>query len=140
MKFRADGFNWVVRLSKGEKLIDSLTKLVEAENIPSCWINVIGGATSAKLGFYNLDQQKYEGHEVNELTEITGLQGNLTWVDGKPSIHLHGTFAKRDLSVVGGHVEEVVVGGTCEIFLHKWYGESLTKSKDSETGLCLIDL
>lgn len=140
MKFQSDGFNWMVRLNKGELLVESLLSLVEQENLPSCWITVIGGAQSAKLGFYNLDEQKYEGHDMNELTEITGLQGNLTWIDGKPSVHLHGTFAKADLSVVGGHVEEVVVSGTCEIFLQKWNGDKLTKSKDADTGLCLINL
>src|SRR4029079_14229163 len=116
MKFRADGFNWIVRLDKGEKLMASLTKLVEQENIPSCWINAVGAATSVSLKFYNLDDKEYKGETIMELMEITGLQGNLSWLDGKPNFHLHGTFSKSDMSVVGGHVEDLTVAGTCEVF------------------------
>ncbi len=140
MKFRADGFNWIVRLEKGEKLVESLVKLVEQENIPSCWVNAIGAATSVELGYYDLDEKEYEGETIMELMEITGLQGNLTWIDGKANFHLHGTLSKKDMSVVGGHVRELTVGGTCEVFLHKWYKENLTRSHDDETGLKLLNL
>lgn len=140
MKFRADGYNWIVRLDKGEKLVESLTKLVEKENIPSCWINAIGAASSATIGYYNLSDKEYKGETIMELMEITGLQGNLSWVDAKPNFHLHGTFSKADFSVVGGHVQELTVGGTCEVFLHKWYGDKLTRFHDDEVGLKLLDL
>lgn len=140
MKFRYDGFNWLVRLDKGEKLVESLTKLAKQEKLPSCWVNVIGGALSAEVGYYNLPKKEYEWHNVVELVEITGLQGNLTWDGEEPKWHLHGTFSKSDLSVVGGHVRELIVGGTCEIMLHKWYKEPLTRSEDKETGLKLLDL
>lgn len=140
MKFQFDGYNWLVRLEKGEKLVESLTKLVEAEKIPTCWISAIGGASSATLKFYNMEKKEYESHKVNEDLEITGIQGNLAWKDGKPVFHLHGTFSKKDLGVIGGHIENLVVSGTCEIFLHKWYGENITRSKNDEVGLDLLDL
>lgn len=140
MKSKFDGYNWIVRLEKGEKLIDSLTKLVETENIPTCWINIIGGASSVTLKFYDLEEQKYKTQDITEDLEITGIQGNLAWQDGKPVFHLHGTLSKRDLSVIGGHVEDLTVAGTCEVFLHKWYAENLTRSKDDEVGLNLLDL
>lgn len=140
MKSRFDGYNWIIRLDKGESLMKSLLKLVEQNDVPSCWLNGIGGAQSAKLKFYDLDAKEYKTHNVKELLEITGLQGDLTWIDGKPNFHIHGTFAKADLSVIGGHVEDVMIGGTCEILLRKWYGDNLTKSKDATTGLCTLDL
>lgn len=140
MNFKADGYNWIVRLSKGEKLVESLTKLVEQENIPSCWISAIGACSSVTLGYYDLEKQEYQWHDVNELMEITGIKGNLSFVENKPNFHLHGTFSKSDLSVIGGHVQELVVGGTCEIFLHKWYGDNLTRSHNDEVGLKLLNL
>lgn len=140
MKFKADGFNWIVRLEKGEKLVESLTQLVKSENIPSCWLSVIGAASEVELGYYNLEKQEYQWHKLSELMEITGLQGNITIEQGEPQFHIHGTFSKQDLSVVGGHVKELVVGGTCEIFLHKWYAEDLERSKSDEVGLNLLDL
>jgi uncharacterized protein len=140
MKFRFDGYNHIVRLSKGEKLIESLTKLAKDQQVPSCWINGLGGAQEAELGFYNLDTQEYNWQKIEEPMEITSLQGNLTWVDQEPAFHIHGTFAKTDLSAIGGHVREVIVSGTCEVFLHRWYGDNLTKSIDPDTGLKLLNL
>lgn len=140
MKYQHDGYNWLVRLQKGEKLIESLTKLAKEENLPSCWLNAIGAASSVELGYYNLEKQEYQWHELNELMEITGLQGNLTFNRDQPNFHLHGTFSKRDLSVVGGHVKDLVVAGTCEVLLHKWYADKLTRSKDDEVGLNLLNL
>lgn len=130
----------MVRLQKGEQLIASLTKLVETENIPSCWVSIIGGASIVTLKFYDLEKKEYLSKRFDEDLEITGIQGNLAWVDGKPTFHLHGTFSKRDFTAFGGHVEDLTVAGTCEVFLHKWYAGNLTRSKDNEVGLNLLDL
>lgn len=140
MKFRYDGFNWLVRLEKGEKLVECLIQLATSEHITSCWVSGIGGALLVELGFYDLKSKEYQWREVNELMEITSLGGNLVWDGEKPLWHLHGTFAKSDLSAIGGHVKELVVGGTCEVLLHKWYGDNLSRSKNDEVGLKLLDL
>lgn len=140
MKYRHDGYNYIVRLKKGDKLIESLTRLAKEQNIPSCWVSGIGGAESAELGFYDLQAQEYRWSKVNEPLEIASLQGNITWVDTEPAFHIHGVFAKRDLSTVSGHVREAIINGTCEIFLHRWYGENLTKTIDPHTGLKLLNL
>lgn len=140
MRYRTDGYNWIVRLNKGEKLVISLTKLVEQENIPSCWVNVIGACSNVTLGYYDLETQAYQWHNINELMEITNITGNLSFIENKPHFHLHGTFSKKDLSVVGGHVQELIVGGTCEVFLHKWYSDKLTRFHNEEVGLKLLDL
>lgn len=140
MKFRADGYNWVVRLEKGEKLLEQLTSFAKDNDIPSCWISAIGACQQAELGYYDLEKQEYHWHKVDELMEITGIQGNLAWDGDTPVFHLHGNFSKEDLSTVGGHIKNLVVGGTCEVFFHRWYADKLTRSQDSEVGLKLLDL
>jgi predicted DNA-binding protein with PD1-like motif len=140
MKFRADGYNWIVRLDKGEKLVESLTRLVKAEKIPSCWVSGLGGALNAELGFYDLQKKEYQWHNFDELMEITNLQGNLAWDGEEPQWHIHGTLSKSDASAIGGHIKELTVGGTCEVLLHRWYKENLTRTKDDEIGLNLLDL
>jgi uncharacterized protein len=140
MTFQYDGYNYLVRLEKGEKLIESLTALVKKEKIPSCWINAVGAVSSAQLGFYHLDKKEYEWHLFYELMEITGLQGNITFNAKEPVFHIHGTFSKQDMSAIGGHVKELTIAGTCEILLHRWYGKELTRTKSEEIGLNLLDL
>ena len=141
MTYRFDGYNWLVRLQKGEKLVESITKLIQDKDIKGAWISGLGGALLAELGFYNLETKEYQWHVFDELMEITSLQGNVAWSDDQPMLHIHGTFTKADFSAIGGHVKELTVGGTCEVLLHRWYEEDgLTRSLDEETGLTLLNV
>lgn len=141
MTYRFDGYNWLVRLKKGELLVENLTKLVRDEQIQGAWISGLGGALWAELGYYDLEDKKYYWQKRDDLPEITSLQGNVAWKDGEPVLHIHGSFSDTNLQGVGGHVKELMVGGTCEILLHRWYEEpGLTRSVDKETGLTLLDV
>lgn len=140
MKYRFDGYNWLVRLEKGEKLVESLLEIARTENIKGAWLSGLGAAQSAELGFYDLESQEYRFQTVNKLMEITSLQGNVAWLDGEPVLHIHGTFSDDKLQAFGGHVKELVVGGTCEVLLHRWYGEQLERQTDPATGLNLLNL
>ena len=68
--------------------------------------------------------------------EITGLSGNVTTMDGAPYIHLHATLADREHTVHGGHVIEMRVGATCEMFIQVLDG-GITREKNEELGINL---
>lgn len=140
MTYKHDGYNWLVRIEKGEELIGKLTELIEKENIPTCWISGLGATSKATLGFYDLQAGEYNWKEFDELMEITGLQGNIAWQEGKVKLHIHGSFSRHDMGGVGGHVKALVAGGTVEVFLHKWYDGQVTRKRDEETGLDLLNL
>jgi uncharacterized protein len=141
MKYRFDGFNWLVRFDRGEKLVEGLTAIVKKEKIKGAWVSGLGAAESAVLGYYNLETKAYEWKQLDQLLEITSLQGNVAWEGGVPVLHIHGTFSNHDLQALGGHVKELVVGGTCEVLLHRWYEEEgLRRSQDETTGLKLLQL
>lgn len=57
--------------------------------------------------------------------------------DEKLTIHIHGTFSKNDLSVIGGHVKELVISATCEVLLIP-FEIKLLRAKDDMTGLNLL--
>jgi hypothetical protein len=140
MTHQFDGFNWLLRLNKGEYLIDSLLNFTREHNISGAWVSGIGAALSAELGFYDLNKKQYRWKKFDQLMEITSLQGNIAWSDGEPAVHIHGTFSDSDMRSFGGHVKELEVGGTCEVLLHRWYQDKLTRSNDQQTGLTLLDL
>lgn len=140
MKWKFDGYNWLVRIEKGEKLVETLTRLVKNENIKGAWISGLGGAEWAELGFYDLPTKAYKWQKLDRPLEITNLQGNVSWDGEEPVLHIHGTFSDENLQAYGGHVKELEVAGTCEILLHKWYEQGLARSQDDETGLKLLDL
>lgn len=140
MKYKHEGQNYLLRLEKGELLVESLTRLIESEKIAAAWISGLGAAAWAELGYYDLEGHTYHWKKFDELMEITSIQGNIAWDGGKPVIHMHGTFSGHDMRAVGGHIRELESGGTVEIFVQSFGRDKITRVHDAETGLKLLDL
>lgn len=140
MTYKFDGFNWLVRLERGDLLMQSLNEIAKKQNIAGAWIMGLGAATRAELGFYDLDKKQYQWKKLDKLMEITSLQGNLGWDDGRPAIHIHATLSDENMQAFGGHVKELEAGGTVEILLHRWYSGKIQRKTDESTGLKLLDL
>lgn len=140
MQSRFDGYNHIIRLDKGELLIDSLSKWAIEKGVAGGWISGIGAARWVELGYYDLKKQNYNWKKIKDLVEIDSLQGNLAWIDDTPAIHLHATFSDSKMRTTGGHVKELEVGGTCEVFVHATFGPQLTRFLNKDTGLKLLDL
>lgn len=140
MKSIHDGYNYIVRLDKGELLIASLLKFAADNNIKGAWVSGMGGACWAEVGFYHLEKNVYTWKRLEEALEITSLQGNLAWDGDVPFLHLHGNFSNSNMQTYGGHVKEAEVAGTCEIFLHIWDKDALRRRQDDAVGLKLLDI
>lgn len=124
-------------LEKGEELISSLNTYAKENNLKGGWVNIIGGSSSLTIGFRDPELKEYLWQEYNEPLEIIGLQGNLAYIDGEPIWHIHGTFSRKDYSVIGGHIKECGIGLTAEIYLQPNQTQ-LKRAFDSDTGLNLI--
>lgn len=144
MTYTHDGFNYLVRLEKGELMMQSLQQLVRDEYIAGAWISGLGAALWCELGFYHLDAHEYSFKRIDPAAgalEITSLQGNVSWMNDEPKLHIHGSFSDEKMQGYGGHVKELAVGGTCEVFLHMLQGDQkLTRALDTESGLPLLQL
>ncbi|MDQ3159028.1 MAG: DNA-binding protein [bacterium] len=140
MNIVEDGYNWLIRLEKGEKVVESLIQIIRDNNIPSCWVSGIGGCLEAKVGFYDLPNQKMNWTDFKEMMEVTALQGNVSWTGTEPDLHLHVTLGKKDHTTMAGHVGELVTSGTMEIYLHRWYGPNWKKRMDPKTGIKILDI
>lgn len=140
MKFKHDGYNWLVRLEKGELLVENLTQLVKNEKIQGAWISGLGAAQWAELGFFDLQSKEYQWKKFDQLMEITGIHGNVAWEGNNPMLHMHGTFSDQNMQAFGGHIKELQTGGTVEILLYRLDGNTLERKVDLETGLKLLDL
>lgn len=141
MTYTYDGYNYIVKLKLGEKLIENLNAFAKEKQLGSMWLSGLGGASHATLGYYDLETREYEWKDFPELTEITSLQGNLSWVDGEPMWHIHATLSDRSFVAYGGHVKEIEAGATVELFLHSRFGdEKLERTYDDEIGLKLLNI
>jgi uncharacterized protein len=140
MTYKFDGFNWLVRLRKGDLLMRSLAEIAQKENVAGAWVMGLGAAAWAEVGYYDLEKQEYRWKKLDKTLEITSLQGNIGWDGDEPAIHIHGTFSDENMQAFGGHVKELEAAGTVELLLHRWYDSKIRRKLDGETGLKLLDI
>jgi predicted DNA-binding protein with PD1-like motif len=135
-----DGFNYLIRLERGERLGGCVEQFIGETKIEGGWVSGLGAATDVVLGFYNLNSKTYKWRTFGHMMEIVSLTGNLAFDDsGKIMLHLHGVFADDEYRIVGGHVKDFVAGGTVELFVHRAY-QPMHRKLDESTGLQLLDL
>ena len=136
MKYMKSGNTYMVRIDLGEEIIESLKQLCANEQIRLGRVEAIGAADHAVIGVYDLAKKEYYPETIDEFTEITSLNGNITSMDGKPYIHLHATLADQNHVIHGGHVLEMRVGATCEMFVTVFDG-AVNRQKDEALGINL---
>jgi predicted DNA-binding protein with PD1-like motif len=100
----------------------------------------IGASAWAELGFFDGDKKDYLWKKFDTRLEILALQGSVALLDGKPSFHIHGTFSDNQMRSFGGHVKDLEVAQTCEIFLHGWFKGEVERKFNPDIGLKLLDL
>ena len=103
----------IVCLERGEEFHTALKAFCTQHGIGAASMRALGAADEVDLAFYLLDTKEYETTTVHEELEIITITGNIASLDGKVAVHAHGTFGKRDLSTIGGHVARMVVSATC---------------------------
>src|SRR3989338_8805934 len=112
------GYGYVIRLEKGEKLVESLLKFTEREG-KKChgFFYGIGSVKNTSLGYREDKKKEYKFEELSQTLELVYLNGNICDLDGKPFVHCHAMLAEPDLLAFGGHINEAEVAVTAEIFL-----------------------
>ncbi|EOD01176.1 PPC domain-containing DNA-binding protein [Caldisalinibacter kiritimatiensis] len=139
MNYKKFDNKYVVRIDKGEEVVESLKKFCKEENIRLASVTAIGAADKIILGLFKSDEKKYYSKEYEGDYEITGLNGNISTMDGEVYIHLHITIAGEDNTAIGGHLNSAVISGTCEMFVDVLAGEA-DRIYDEESGLNVFKL
>lgn len=141
MVFSKVNGGYVLRFDRDEKLIAGLSQFAVDQGIRAAWLTGLGAASGAELGFYNLDRREYEWRTITELMEITNLTGNIVGGDnGEVAIHAHTTLSDSNFQAIGGHVKELIVGGTCEVWLHNMGQQEIKRKFNDSVGLATLDL
>lgn len=140
MTYNFDGYNYLVRLERGEKLGECLDKFMVETKVDGGWLNGIGAASEVTIGTYHLDEKAYHWKTFSEPMEISALVGNLAKNDeGNMMFHIHGIFANEDYQTVSGHVKDITVSATLELFVHRSY-QPMQRKLDESIGLQLLNL
>ena len=128
----------VLRLKKGEKIIESLEKLANEANITAAHFQGIGAVNELKIGLMKPGDYDYTWNIYKEDLEITSILGNITIFEDKPVIHTHITCANENSRVIGGHLGEATCSFTAEIFIDI-IDTKLEKETDPELGIQIIE-
>ena len=136
MQYKQSGNTFMIRIDLGEDIMESLKKICEDEQIHLGRVEAIGATDHAVIGVYDLEKKEYYPEKIDEFMEIASLNGNITAIEGKPYIHLHATLADRNHVIHGGHVLEMRVGATCEMFVTVPEGE-VNRSRNEALGINL---
>ena len=113
-----DTDKYLLRADKGEEIFGVLTKWCAEQGIETAHFTAIGAINQVELAVYHLEQKEYESRNYAELLEIASCTGNIALVNSKPFIHAHGVFSTLK-DIYAGHINSMIVGVTCEIFLTK---------------------
>lgn len=130
---------FVVRLERGEEITESLKQLAHDRQLSGAFIHGLGGASSAELALYKLSEDKqYHPKNFSGDLEIISLNGNISRDEnGEVIVHCHAVISGEDLVAYGGHVNSLVVAGTCELFIDL-RANHLNRELDDGIGLKLL--
>lgn len=129
---------YTLSFKKGEEIMSLLKDYLIANNITAAHIAGLGAASLLEIAYYNIEKKEYERYTIEEDLEVLSLNGNVGVNEDKETIiHMHGTFGKRDLSVIGGHIFLLRISGAGEIHMRVFSGE-INRAYDAETGLTLM--
>lgn len=118
MKFRKEPSGlYVVSLERGESLRTTIESLCKQEGISGAKLDAIGAIKDPTLGFYRLDQKRYEQQGFTGVYELVSCAGNITLKDGEPFMHVHVGIGDHQYQLWGGHLFDAQVGVVVELFL-----------------------
>jgi len=139
MKYFVLGPTYIIRLDRGDRIMESLRSLAALDQIGFAVLNGLGTVSEAEIGWFDREAGDYRTLRIDEACEIVSLHGTLTLLDGKPFPHCHIALGDREFQVRGGHLREAVVAETAEIVLTR-YAEEIGRKKAGRKGPYLLDL
>lgn len=132
------GKNYLLKFEKGESYPAIFTEFLEKNRIKGGFFYGLGAGTDPEVAFYDMSKKKYLKKRFKGDLEVLNLTGNVSKSGKDTVIHQHITLGKKNFEAVGGHLMNMRIGGTLEIFLA--VTPALKRSKDVDTGLNLFEV
>lgn len=127
--------SFILRLSRGEEVIGTLTDFCQQNKIFSGSFSGLGAADSIELAHYSVKTKEYTHKIFTGEHEVATITGIIT----SDKVHVHATIANNTFVSYAGHLAKMVISGACEI--HLFAGEeSIGRTLDPEIGLQVLDV
>ena len=139
MKYERHGERVQFRFMSGERLVAPLTAWLTDSHMGYATMTGLGAVSGATVSYWNAETRQYEQHELAEQMEVVSLIGNVTLKDDQPFLHIHVTLGRRDLSIIGGHLNDLSVHPNLEIWMRP-EAIKVRRTLDEASGLYVMDL
>lgn len=139
MKAKKVGNKIIVRIDKGEEIVESLLKICKKYTVTLGYIVGIGATNEVTIGLFDVDTKTYHSEKFVGNYEIAPLIGNITMMNDEPYLHVHINVCDASHHSFGGHLNEAVVSATFEGIIDL-IDDEITRVFDKETGLNLLKL
>jgi len=136
MEYKKFGNKYVMRMNKGEEIVETLKEFCKKEDIKLGWLKGLGAVGEATIGLFETKGKEYHSVDLEGDFEITSLLGNISRMDGEVYLHLHVNLSDEDYNTRGGHLSKAVISATGEFIIEEIAGE-VGREFDKEVGLNL---
>lgn len=138
MEYRKFGNDYVLRIDKGEEILQAVSQVCEKEGIRLGTVNGIGAVGDVTLGVFNREKFQYESQTYKGDFEIASCMGNISTMNDNTYLHIHMAVGNPEKGEIhAGHLNRGIISLTGEFFLHQIEGET-DREYSSEVGLNLI--
>ena len=137
MEYKVFANTVVIRIDRGEEILEQLRAVAEREHIRLASVQALGATNDFTVGVFDTESKQYAANTFKGSFEIVSLSGTVNTMDGKFYAHLHMSAGNARGEVFGGHLNRAVVSATCEMILTKIDG-TVDRRFDADVGLNLL--
>lgn len=124
---------YLIRLEKGEETVSSLSSFIGRRRIGAGVIQGIGAIRNLRIGYFDAPRKSYRTTTIRKTVEVVSLSGNVSYLNGRPFVHLHVAVADDKHRLRGGHLFHGEVAVTLELYI-RVFSRKLVRKPDPETG------
>ena len=137
MDYRRFGNAIVVRIDKGEEILEQVKAIALKEKVKLASIQALGAVNQFTVGVFKTDEKKYMANDFAGSFEIVSLTGTINTMDREFYCHLHMSAGDDKGHVFGGHLNRALVSATCEMIITVIDG-TVDRAFSEEVGLNLF--
>ena len=137
MEYRKFQNKIIVRMDKGEEILEKVREVEEKEKIKLADISALGAVSEFTVGVFDTEAKEYHANEFKGSFEIVSLTGTINTMNDEFYCHLHMSAGNEKGQVFGGHLNRAIISATCEMVITLIDGR-VDRRFEKEVGLNLF--
>lgn len=137
MEYKRFDKDIVVRINKGEEILEKIKEVAIRENIKLATVRALGATNEFTVGVFKTEEKKYYSNSFQGDFEIVSLTGSINTMNDEFYTHIHMSAGDEKGNVFGGHLNKAIVSATCEMFIHVIEGK-VDRELSKDIGLNLF--